>query len=106
MKEIPVRLYDILMHPETCPSGWLYLPSGPWNLETEGIIADDEGDPSPDWEDDVPVKAREDGWSGTVEDQDIGSIIDNLKYEYPNPTAQQRLEAFAYYVENDAFLIV
>ncbi|QNG18693.1 hypothetical protein G4H71_22185 [Rhodococcus triatomae] len=38
--------------------------------------------------------------------QDVRSIVDNLRYKVPEPTAGELLEAFVFYVENDAFIVV
>lgn len=105
MKEIHVTLFNVLMQPEKNPDGWLYLPNETWTLRTKGIFADDEGDLSPDYTDDIPKQAKRENWHEVAETQDIESIIENLRYRYPDPTPEQRLKALVYFFENDAFIV-
>ncbi|KWF20356.1 hypothetical protein [Burkholderia pseudomultivorans] len=96
-----VSLKHILERPGDF-SGWLYLPPMPWTLDTEGAFSEDP----PDAEDDaVPALARQPGWQITLDSATIEDIVINAHDQIDEPSIAQLLDAFSFYVENDAFIL-
>ena len=95
-----VSLRSILEEPASY-SGWLYLPSPPWTLETQGVFAPytkDADDSS------IPEIARQNSWSITLDSDAIEGIVENTSDQIGNPTVDQLFEAFVFYFTNDAFI--
>ncbi|KWB47022.1 hypothetical protein WL35_11475 [Burkholderia ubonensis] len=84
-------------------SGWLYLPPTPWTLDTVGAFAADTTDPD---EDTVPDIAKQPGWRITLDSATIESVVINAHEQVDDPGILQLFDAFVYYVENDAFILL
>ncbi|KWA69531.1 hypothetical protein WL28_17740 [Burkholderia ubonensis] len=84
-------------------SGWLYLPPTPWTLDTVGAFAPDTTDPD---EDTVPDIAKQPGWRITLDSATIEDIVINAHEQVDDPGILQLFDAFVYYVENDAFILL
>ncbi|KVX24588.1 hypothetical protein WL02_32165 [Burkholderia ubonensis] len=84
-------------------SGWLHLPPTPWTLDTVGAFAPDTTDPD---EDTVPDIAKQPGWRITLDSATIEDIVINAHEQVDDPGILQLLDAFVYYVENDAFILL
>ncbi|KWE62664.1 hypothetical protein WL78_26570 [Burkholderia ubonensis] len=84
-------------------SGWLYLPPTPWTLDTVGAFAPDTTDPD---EDTVPDIAKQPGWRITLDSATIESVVINAHEQVDDPGILQLFDAFVYYVENDAFILL
>ena len=82
-------------------SGWLYLPSLPWTLETEGVFAPYTKDVD---QRDVPEAAKQNGWTVTLDSDAIEDIVENASDQVNEPSVDQLFEAFVFYYENDAFI--
>ncbi|MBN3815647.1 hypothetical protein G3N57_03095 [Paraburkholderia sp. Se-20369] len=85
-------------------SGWLYLPQMPWTLDTEGAFAL-ENTTDPD-EHVVPDIAKQPGWRITLNGATIEDIVINAHDQVDDPSLSQLLDAFVFYVENDAFILL
>ncbi|AXF19439.1 hypothetical protein CUJ89_02195 [Burkholderia pyrrocinia] len=84
-------------------AGWLYLPPMPWTLDTEGAFSED----ATDVEDDVvPAIATQPGWQITLDSVTIEDIVINAHDQVDEPSVAQLLDAFVFYVENDAFILL
>ncbi|MFJ4344791.1 hypothetical protein [Pseudomonas sp. NPDC089401] len=97
-----VTLEQILQAPGH-HAGWLYLPAQPWGLATQGVFALDDKDADPA-DDPTPQVARQNHWQEVLDSDTIEDIVANARAQIPNSTLQQLLEAFVYYVEQDAFI--
>ncbi|KWB42429.1 hypothetical protein WL37_20170 [Burkholderia ubonensis] len=84
-------------------SGWLYLPPTPWTLDTVGAFAPDTTDSD---EDTVPDIAKQPGWRITLDSATIEDIVINAHEQVDDPGILQLFDAFVYYVENDAFILL
>ncbi|KVT64586.1 hypothetical protein WK56_32305 [Burkholderia ubonensis] len=84
-------------------SGWLYLPPTPWTLDTVGAFAPDTTDPD---EDTVPDIAKQPGWRIALDSATIEDIVINAHEQVDDPGILQLFDAFVYYVENDAFILL
>ncbi|MGG1949371.1 hypothetical protein AB1286_31915 [Trinickia sp. NRRL B-1857] len=97
-----VTIRRILQDPSAF-SGWLYLPALPWTLETEGAFAPYTKD---DDEDSIPEAAKRNDWTVTLDSDAIEDIVENASDQVSEPTIDQLFEAFAFYYENDAFILL
>ncbi|TCW76833.1 hypothetical protein C5O80_35215 [Burkholderia sp. SRS-46] len=84
-------------------SGWLYLPPTPWTLDTEGAFALDTKDED---EPITPDIAKQPGWRITLASSTIEDIVINAHDQVDDPSLSQLLDAFVFYVENDAFILL
>lgn len=84
-------------------SGWLHLPPMPWTLNTEGAFAPYSDDPD---EDTVPDVAKQHGWRITLDSATIEDVVINAHDQVDDPSFAQLLDAFVFYVENDAFILL
>jgi len=84
-------------------TGWLYLPSQPWTLDTEGIFFkfDKNADPNVDQ---TPEVVRTNNWQEVLDAASIEDIVDNARAQLEDVSVGDLLQAFIYYVENDAFI--
>jgi hypothetical protein len=97
-----VTIEQILLNPEQ-HSGWLYLPETTWDLDTQGVFAEDDKDADPD-ADPRPGIAKSEGWKEILDGASIEDVVANAKAQIVNPNIEQLFEAFLYYFENDAFI--
>lgn len=97
-----VTIRRILQDPSAF-SGWLYLPSLPWTLQTEGVFAPDTKDPD---EEGIPEAAARNDWAVTLDSDTIEDIVANACEQVDEPTIDQLFEAFVFYHENDAFILL
>ncbi|RQR53250.1 hypothetical protein DIE18_30025 [Burkholderia sp. Bp9125] len=97
-----VSLKQILEQPGDF-SGWLYLPAMPWTPDTVGAFAPDTTDPD---EGTVPDIAKQPGWRITLDGATIEDIVINAHEQVDDPSLSQLLDAFVFYVENDAFILL
>lgn len=84
-------------------SGWLYLPPLPWTLETEGAFVPYTKD---DDEYSIPEAAKRNDWAVTLDSNTIEDIVENACDQVSEPTIDQLFEAFAFYYQNDAFILL
>ncbi len=75
----------------------------PWTLETEGAFApytkdDDEGS--------IPEAARHNDWTITLDSDAIEGIVENACDQVSEPTIDQLFEAFVFYCDNHAFILL
>ncbi|WP_175873794.1 hypothetical protein [Burkholderia sp. BCC0397] len=96
-----VSLQHILEHPGDF-SGRLYLPPMPWALDTAGAFSEDTGD---DEAVAVPAIGHPSGWQVTLDSATIEDIVINAHDQVDEPSVAQLLDAFVFYVENDAFIL-
>lgn len=96
-----VSLQHILERPGDF-SGWLYLPPMPWALDTEGAFFEDVDDAAADV---APAMAAQPGWKVTLDSATIEDIVINAHDQVDEPSVAQLLDAFVFYVENDAFIL-
>lgn len=94
-------LHHILERPGDF-SGWLYLPPMPWTLDTEGAFLEDADDAEADV---APAIAAQPGWKATLDSATIEDIVINAHDQVDEPSVAQLLDAFVFYVENDAFIL-
>jgi hypothetical protein len=83
--------------------GWLYLETKPWDLNTEGIMVEEDKDADPS----APFPPKIIQQLNLIEVLDaagIEDIIDNAESQISNLTAEQILLAFEFYFDNDAFI--
>jgi hypothetical protein len=97
-----VSVRQILQSPDEY-SGWLYLPDPPWNLDTQGVFAEDDKDADPA-DDPRPNIAKINDWQEVLDSASIEDIVTNAKAQIGTATSQQLFDAFVYYFENDAFI--
>ncbi|MBN3767638.1 hypothetical protein [Burkholderia sp. Ac-20365] len=93
---------QIFLNPQQ-HSGWLYLPDPPWDMNTQGVFADDDKDADPD-ADPRPEIAKTNDWQEVLDVASIEDIVSNAQAQIENPRIEQLFEAFVYYFENDAFI--
>ncbi|MBU3008787.1 DUF7716 domain-containing protein [Cobetia amphilecti] len=81
----------------------LYLPPGLWEKETTSLAWDvndvDDVDPDAD-----PEAAKQLGMKYVIMIQDLDDIAKNLESQIDNPSDDDYLSAFIFYMENDAFI--
>ncbi|WP_321890928.1 DUF7716 domain-containing protein [Burkholderia cenocepacia] len=94
-------LHHILERPGDF-SGWLHLPPMPWTLDTEGAFLEDADDAEADV---APAIAAQPGWKVTLDSATIEDIVINAHDQVDEPSVAQLLDAFVFYVENDAFIL-
>lgn len=95
-------LKHILEHPGDF-SGWLCLPSMPWTLDTEGAFIED----AQQAEVDTPsATAPHPGLRVTLNSATIEDIVINAHDQVDEPSVTQLFDAFVYYVDNDAFILL
>ncbi|HEF5872590.1 TPA: hypothetical protein SAY52_003224 [Burkholderia cenocepacia] len=94
-------LHHILERPGDF-SGWLYLPPMPWTLDTDGEFLEDADDAEADV---APAIAAQPGWKVTLDSATIEDIVINAHDQVDEPSVAQLLDAFVFYVENDAFIL-
>lgn len=81
----------------------LFLPKEEvWELDTEGLIWD--LDDVEDESDEVPKVAMDLGLIYALSIQDIQDIVYNAKQQKENVSADDLLEAYLYYYDNDAYI--
>ncbi|MBP3351512.1 MAG: hypothetical protein J6L65_03820 [Lachnospiraceae bacterium] len=81
----------------------LFLPKEEvWELDTEGLIWDP--DDVEDESDEVPKAAMDLGLIYALSIQDIQDIVYNAKQQKENVSADDLLEAYLYYYDNDAYV--
>jgi hypothetical protein len=101
-KMVAVTIREVLVKADVF-QGWLYLPDKPWLLDTEGIFVreDLDADPSAPFPPVVlsPCQLKEALDAASIED-----IISNAEQQLAKPTLENLLEAFLFYMENDAFI--
>jgi hypothetical protein len=98
-----VTLSDVLSGKEAY-KGWLYLPPRPWSLETKGIFVYKDKDSDPDSDDHIPAVVKNEGWEETLDAAGIEDIVFNAREQIDAPTLNDLLEAFVFYIDNDAFI--
>lgn len=76
----------------------------PWTLDTEGIFSEDTKGADTD-ENTAPVIATQPGWQVTLDSATIEDIVINAHDQVDEPSVMQLLDAFVFYVENDAFIL-
>ncbi|KVD49099.1 hypothetical protein WT97_15185 [Burkholderia sp. MSMB1459WGS] len=97
-----VSLHHILERPGDF-SGRLYLPPMPWTLDTEGAFFEDADDVQADV---APAIAAQPDWKVTLDSATIEDIVINAHDQVDEPSVAQLLDAFVFYVENDAFILL
>lgn len=102
-----ISLQAILDHPEDLTwSDWVYLPANEeWTLESKGLVLDAD-DLEPD--EDIPAPAKDVGLKEALLVQDVQAIVSNLQQQLSargiEPSLTDKLQAFKYYYDNDAFI--
>lgn len=97
-----ILLRDVLSNPSDF-SGWLYLPKKPWRLDTPcawvsfDIDAEPGSDPRPDF-------VRDRNWAETLDAEGVQDVVANALAQRPGAGLEDLLQAFEFYVENDAFI--
>jgi hypothetical protein len=104
----PIRttFEEVLTNPDAFPiQHALYLKEGEgWQLQQAALIIDpDEGEDNESIVGDLVAREQ---WQYILEISAIRGIADNLSSQKPNSSVHDRLEAFVYYFEHDAFLEV
>jgi hypothetical protein len=94
LREVFQRLDDLVW------SDVVYLAPGLPTLESSVLVLD-PNDVEPD--DSVPTLAKEAGFVSALAVVDIRDVRDNARELGKVPTMPELLEAFAYYLRNDAF---
>lgn len=83
----------------------LYLPEDEtWDLETKAAIIDP--DDVEDDSDEVPLFAKQNDLMYALDIQTIKGIINNALMQKNDCTHSDLLEAFLYYYDNDAFIVI
>jgi hypothetical protein len=98
-----LKLRDVLSG-KSRHDGWLYMPSRPWGLDTECVFVQSDKDAEPGSKEHLPDSVVSGGWQPILDSESIEDIIFNAEDQLGSPTMNQLLNAFLYYVENDAFL--
>jgi hypothetical protein len=79
----------------------VYLPLGAPTLDTECVVLDPD-DVAPDQ--DVPEEVADLGFEEGLGIDDIRSIQENARLQGRKPSEDEMLQAFVYYLRNDAFI--
>jgi hypothetical protein len=66
------------------------------------VVFDKDADPD---EDTIPPWMEEQGWIETIDIVTVEDVIFNASTQIPVPTTEQLVNAFAFYFENDAFIM-
>lgn len=83
----------------------LFLPEDEtWNLDTQGAVIDP--DDVEDDADEVPEFAKENNLMYALDIQTIKGIIKNAYEQKTDCTDKDLIEAFLYYYDNDAFMVI
>ena len=82
-------------------SDFIYRPPGSLTLGSPCVVHDPD-DVSPG--DELPEEVSRLGYVEAVGIDDLRSIRDNARMQGRVPTEDELLEAFTYYLENDAFM--
>jgi hypothetical protein len=83
--------------------GFLYLPEQPWTLDTRGAFFDYDIDLDPKV-DQTPEIIKENNWKETLDSDLIDQMIFNARAQRSTVRIEELLDAFVYFVNNDAFL--
>src|SRR5688572_27107771 len=95
-------LGDVLTAPKEMPwNEWLLLRRESWTAASPCRI--ESFDELPD-DVDLPPDAARDGFIVALDGQSVQSIVDNLLQQVSEADLALRLQAFEYYMENDAFI--
>lgn len=102
--ETPVKLRELLLNAESFPWGdTLYMSSDEvWSLDSDCWLFDLDEILEPDEDD--PQFAIENNLQCVLNIADIQDIVDNLKQQKIDYSAEELLEAFLFYFDNDAFI--
>jgi hypothetical protein len=92
------------------PNAWVYLPSNKnWSLDTKSAILESDEVP-PELEDEpdagVPEIAKRNGLIQVLPVTVLQDIITNARSQKEDATLQEIFEAFEFYYNNDAFIIL
>ncbi|MEO3943820.1 hypothetical protein [Gorillibacterium sp. CAU 1737] len=101
-----MTLRTILTQIETFEwSDALFLPENEtWSLETQGAVLDP--DDVEDDEDEVPKFAKDHDLMYALDIQTIQGIVENAYEQKSECTDQELFEAFTYYYDHDAFIVM
>ncbi|MCP4546845.1 MAG: hypothetical protein GY835_10320 [bacterium] len=103
-------LREVLLTQDLLPEAWLYLPeSEPWSLESPALVARSVEVPPEDeleLKAGYPAAALQHNLVSALQSATIEDIVSNLQAQVAAPSAEQLLQAFLYYYDNDAFLVV
>ncbi len=94
-------LREVLDTIDNQPDNWLFLPSSEqWSLDSPCAILDTS---DLDDDDDTPPEAKAADLMLALSVSQVQDIIHNAKAQLGAITAEQGLEGFLYYYDNDAF---
>jgi len=93
-------LLQTMQNPEVY-LGFLYLPRQPWTLDTAGAFFNFDIDPNIDQTSEF---IRQKSWKETLDTDLIDQVIFNARAQKPDVNLDELLEAFTYFVNNDAFM--
>ena len=74
----------------------------PWTPDTKGAFFEDADDAEAAV---APAIATRPGWKVTLDSATIEDIVINAHDQVDEPSVAQLLDAFVFYVENDAFVL-
>jgi hypothetical protein len=103
MSDEPVVLGDILKAP-SAHEGWLFIEPKPWTPQSRGVFVVFDKDADPD-DNPVPEWVEKLGWQETIDVNTLEEIVFNATAQLPSPTISQLVDAFAFYLERDAFKV-
>jgi len=83
--------------------GWLFLPSKPWTLDTNGLFIQEDKDSDPS-EPFPPIIVEPCRLSAVLDWASIEDIVLNAKEQVGRPSVDNLFKAFIFYIENDAFI--
>lgn len=104
MKTYSIR--EVLENIGQMPETWFYLPATTWTLDTKGAFSLDSWDFPPDSTDYLPPQVASEGWKASLDKASIEDVISNLDQQLPSRTIDEYFEAFKFYFENDAFIVL
>lgn len=104
MKLYSIR--EVIENIDKMPESWFYLPPTDWKLDTKGAFSLDSWDFPPDSTDYLPPQVANEGWKASLDKASIEDVISNLDMQIPQATTEDYFDAFKFYCENDAFIVI
>ncbi|SCW66692.1 hypothetical protein SAMN04487970_102646 [Paenibacillus tianmuensis] len=85
----------------------LFLPEDEtWSLDTKGAVLPDDIDDMENDSDEIPKFAKEHNLKYVLGIDSVRGIISNISDQKASCTDNDLFEAFLYYYDNDAFLVI
>lgn len=97
---------DVIENIDQMPDSWFYLPPTDWELDTKGAFSLNSWEFAPDSTDYLPPQVMSERWRAALDNALIEDVLSNLDQQLSNATTEAYFNAFKFYCENDAFMVI